>query len=441
MGDERNARRVRVERGIYRQPSGNYAVCTRYAGRLHFLTVGSDLDAARQARVELVDGVRWGEVPASPRLRFGAVAACWLERFEARVAAGERRPRTLEAHRYQLERHLLPALATRRISALAVEDVAALLHLLREKGCSAKTAANSLATLQSIMRFARRNGWVVADPVERLEHHERPQPPRRHQRVLGRKDIARLLAECSGRDRLMIATALYTGLRISELLGLIWDDIDFASGLVHLRAQLSRARRGEPARRVPPKTPASVRDIPLVVQLSRLLAAHKLTTPFAAPTDWVFATSNGTPFGHRNVARRCLTRAAERAGLNEDGWPPIRFHDLRHVFASHLIVDLGLDVAQVSRILGHASSTITLSVYTHLFDDARHTREIRERMSHSPFVVLLERGNPAAGSTTPDTARARRLPANRRARRRASRRRQAKSGIRPSPVMRRRGRS
>jgi integrase len=93
------------------------------------------------------------------------------------------------------------------------------------------------------------------------------------------------------------------------------------------------------------------------------------------------------------------------AGLNADGWPPLRFHDLRHVFASHLIVDLGLDVAQVSRILGHASPTITLSVYTHLFDDARHAREIRERMSNSAFAALLERGSGAAsGSVLPGAA-------------------------------------
>jgi integrase len=64
-----------------------------------------------------------------------------------------------------------------------------------------------------------------------------------------------------------------------------------------------------------------------------------------------------------------------------EGHLALRFHDLRHTFASHLILDVGLDVAQVSRILGHASATITLDVYTHLFDDARHGREIRTRMA------------------------------------------------------------
>jgi integrase len=184
-------------------------------------------------------------------------------------------------------------------------------------------------------------------------------------------------------------TALYSGLRISELLGLVWADVDFAAGLVRVTAQLSRAHRGEPAQRVPPKTPASVRGIPLLPQLADRLVAHRRGTPFASTTDWVFATSRGTPYGVRNVARRILKKAADDAGLNGDGRPALRFHDLRHTFASHLIVDLALDVAQVSRILGHASITITLDVYTHLFDDARHAQEIRARMATSQFARVL----------------------------------------------------
>jgi integrase len=94
-----------------------------------------------------------------------------------------------------------------------------------------------------------------------------------------------------------------------------------------------------------------------------------------------------------------LRRAADTAQLNGDGWPPLRFHDMRHTFASHLIVDLGLDVAQVSRILGHARITITLDIYTHLFDDARHAREIRERMAASEFASLLDGTGDQASAT------------------------------------------
>jgi len=327
MAPVKNRRRTRVERGVYRQPNGNFAVCARHAGRLHFRTCGRDLAAARRAREELIGALAEGKVPASPRLRFDTVADWWLERFEAKVAAGERHPRTLEAHRYHLDHNLLPRLASRRIAALGVDDVAALITELQSAGRSAKSTANALGTLQGILRFARRRGWVLADPVELLEPEERPRHPRRRQRVLGRPEIERLLDACPLRGRLLVTTALYSGLRISELLGLIWEDVDFAAGLIRVRAQLSRAHRSEPARRVAPKTPASEREVPLVKQLSHQLAAHKQASPFASPGDWVFATSRGTPYGHRNVARRVLTRAADAARLNGDGWPPLRFHE------------------------------------------------------------------------------------------------------------------
>jgi integrase len=308
------------------------------------------------------------------------------------VAAGERHPRTYEAHRFHLDHDLLPRLGRRRISSLGVEDIAELIIELRAARRSAKTTANALATLQSVLRFARRRGWILADPVELLEPEERPHPPRRSRgRVLGQAEIERLLDACPSRGRILVETSLFSGLRISELLGLTWADIDFAAGLIRVWAQLSRPHRGEPARRVPPKTPASVREVPLVPQLSDRLAAHRRATPFAASTDWVFVTSRGTPFGERNVARRVLKKAADATGLNDGGQAHLRFHDLRHTFASHLIIDLNLDVAQVSRILGHASITITLDAYTHLFDNARHAREIRRQMATSDFAALLSR--------------------------------------------------
>jgi hypothetical protein len=109
--------RVRVERGIYRQRNGKYAVCWRHAGRLRFRTVGFDLAAARRERLALIAATREGKVPVSPRLRFETVAGWWVDRFDAKVVAGERHPRTLEAHRYQLDRHLLPALGRRRVAS------------------------------------------------------------------------------------------------------------------------------------------------------------------------------------------------------------------------------------------------------------------------------------------------------------------------------------
>jgi Phage integrase family len=69
----------------------------------------------------------------------------------------------------------------------------------------------------------------------------------------------------------------------------------------------------------------------------------------------------------------------------------VRFHDLRHTFASHLIIDIRLDVVQVSRILGHARTSMTLDTYTHLFEEARHGADVRAELPKSDFANLLSR--------------------------------------------------
>jgi integrase len=179
-------------------------------------------------------------------------------------------------------------------------------------------------------------------------------------------------------------------MRLSELLGLTWNDIDHDNGLIHVRYQLSRARNDRPARRVRLKTQAATRDIPLLPQLGALLKRHKLASPYSRDGDYVFTSTLGTPLAPRNAERRGLRRAADDAGLNPPGQPRLRVHDLRHTFASHLIIELRLDVAQVSRILGHARPSITLDTYTHLFNHAAHTADIRHRMASSEFGHLLD---------------------------------------------------
>jgi integrase len=198
-------------------------------------------------------------------------------------------------------------------------------------------------------------------------------------------------------------------MRISELLGLICDDIDLARGAIHVRAQLSRARSGAPARRVPTKTRTSMRQIPLSPQLAAMLREHRHGSAFKAGGDWVFQTRNGTPLSQRNVQRRALAHAATVAGLRGAGCS-LRFHHLRHTFASHLILDLGLDVVQVSRILGHASVSTTLDIYAHLFDEARHAADIRVRMARSAFASLLEPGDEGHVITLPAPASSPRGP-------------------------------
>jgi len=168
--DHRPARRVRVEQGIYLQPNGKYAVCFMAAGRPRFRTVGCDIKKARTERTLFLESTRAGMRLATPELRFARVAGWWIERYERRVEAGERRERSLESNRYHLKKHLLPTFGPRLIRTLVVEDVADLISRLRATGKSEKTIAGALATLQSIVRLALRNGWISHNPAGSGRH-------------------------------------------------------------------------------------------------------------------------------------------------------------------------------------------------------------------------------------------------------------------------------
>ena len=382
-------KRERVERGIYRQRNGTYGVYVMAEGKPRFQTAGTKLAEARRERDLLSAKAQRGELAAPSALTFCELAEEWIIGFEAQVRSGERSERTLEHYRYHLDRHLLPAFGRRRLQGLTTDDCARLIASLRGKGLSPKTVAGALVPLGRVFALALRRGYLHDNPLRRLEASERPRPQRSEQRVLTHDEIGKLLAASLRSYRPLLATALYTGMRLQELLGLTWADVDFEAGLVRVRFQLSRARIDSPARRVRLKTNAAVRDIPLLPQLGALLKRHKLASRYSGERDYVFTTGRGTPLGWRNVERRGLRRAADRAGLNRESEPPLRVHDLRHTFASHLVVDLRLDVAQVSRILGHARPSITLDAYTHLFDQAGHAADIRARMAESRFARAL----------------------------------------------------
>jgi len=136
---------------------------------------------------------------------------------------------------------------------------------------------------------------------------------------------------------------------------------------------------------------ATKRDIVLLPELASLLEAHRVGVArlLGAPRqdDFVFTTSEGTPFHYRNVCTRGLDRAAGDAGLNPPELPKLTMHDLRHTFASHLIRQ-GIDPVRASRQLGHARPSITLDIYAHDFEDARGRDDIADKLS-AAFSGLL----------------------------------------------------
>jgi integrase len=294
-------------------------------------------------------------------------ASTWLHSIEGLV-----RPRTLEDYAGRLERHVLPRLGEHRLDEIGIDDILALIGDLRLRGYSDSTISTVFIPLSRLFAHAVRRSVIEANPISKLDRSERPRVSTRERPVLGRDEIGRLLDAAAPRYRTLLATAILSGLRQGELLGLHWRDVDFDNEVIRVRNALDRQRRN-----VPPKTQHALRDVVLMPALAEALQQHQAQSPFANPDDYVFTTRVGTPLHSANLGARALKPALKKAGLR-----PVRWHDLRHTFASLLIAG-GANITFVSRQLGHSSSQITLRVYAHLLDreeQAQRTRQMLQDM-------------------------------------------------------------
>jgi integrase len=139
---------------------------------------------------------------------------------------------------------------------------------------------------------------------------------------------------------------------------------------------------------VAPKTAHAVRDVVLMPALAQALAQHR-ETQFQQPDHYVFTTDLGTPLQWSRVARQALEPALKKAGIQH-----LRWHDLRHIYASLLIAG-GANITFVSRQLGHSSSQITLGVYSHLIDQERQAERDRDMLQEMLGDVVETSGEPA----------------------------------------------
>jgi integrase len=316
----------------------------------------------------------WRQWSAIPTL--AEYTADWLAGISSLV-----RPQTLEAYTYRLEQHVVPYLGAQRLDEITVDDILGLIGELREKGLSGGSIRSMLTPLSRLFSHAVRRDVIAVNPISKLDRTERPGSWMREQRVLNRDEIGRLLDAAPPQYRTLLATAVLSGLRQSELLALRWRDIDFAEHQIHVRRALDRKGRD-----VPPKTRHSVRDVVLMPGLAEALQRHREQSRFDGPEDFVFASRVGTPLHRRNIWRQAFEPAFTRAGIER-----LRWHDLRHTFAS-LLIGGGANVVFVSRQLGHGTSDVTLRVYAHLFDHAEQARRTREMLQEMFGEVVVPAG-------------------------------------------------
>ena len=220
------------------------------------------------------------------------------------------------------------------------------------KGLSPKTVRNIHQIIASAMKLAKEQKIIATDPtvgcaLPKLEHRE--------MKTLPVEQLTSFLREAKDSGIFeMYYVELATGLRRGELLGLKWEDIDFEYGNLRVKRQIARIN-GE-VMEAPLKTKNAYRTLPLAEDT---IAVLKQPRKKAGSSPWVFPGPTGGPISPDSVLHM-LHRVLKRAGL-----PRVRFHDLRHTFATPALQN-GVDIKTVSGMLGHFSAGFTLDTYAHV---------------------------------------------------------------------------
>lgn len=303
------ARRVRVERNIYRRSTGVLEVGFRdTAGKQRWRTVEGGLLAARKVRDDLLARRGRGEtIAGNSRLRFGEAADLWL-----RGPVLDLREATQAGYANAVEQHLRPRLGGHRLDGISADDLASLVRELRGLGKSEATIAVVLGVTGRIYKFAaRRLGWTGVNPTTLMLSSERPKVSLAKRRpIFTPEQFEQTIASATEPYRTLFTVAALTGARMSELCGLTWADTNLTDlDDAELTFGWQVDRKGN---RRPTKTDGSARTVPIPRELALLLARHKLAARDTRREAFVFSTRTGHPLGQRNVAR-ALRRAQTRA--------------------------------------------------------------------------------------------------------------------------------
>jgi integrase len=315
-------------------------------------TIAKEIMAKKRA--EAVEG-RYELPSKKPSPRLDEFAKEYFAYYQS-----NRRPQSVQRHKTAY-RALQHTFGHQRLADISPLDIERYKRQRQRVGVSGVTINRELAFLKNVFSKAIEWGKATDNPVKKVRLYREDNA---RTRFLSEEEEASLLACCSPQLKPLVVSALHTGFRASELIFLTWQDIDFRRGVVTVQA--GYAKNGES------------RSVPMNQVLTAIMKAVKLQ---GAEGERVFCSRQGTPY---RSFRTAFERAVRKAGIQD-----FTFHDLRHTFASRLVM-LGVDLPTVKELLGHKDITMTMR-YAHL--SAAHKQAAVKKLEKVPPIFTTAPDN------------------------------------------------
>jgi integrase len=328
-------------------------------GKRRWITMpkGSTKKKAKEKIREVEDQIKRGiYIPKDRMPLFKAVAKSWIK-----VKKPDVRPATLEGYQGHIKNHFdeFKKIPIDRITTARIENF---ISARRVDGMNLTTLRKLIVTLNQIFKYAVRHQYITDNPVTNAQRPKKQKAD--HKQEIKPLNPAQINALLDSVDDLKYNTlfrlAIFSGARQGELLGLKWFDVYWDDSQIHIQRSFNHNRMQLP------KTEKSNRRIDLGPAMMSELKRWRLMNRYSGNDDFIFPNLVGKPMCQSHMLSRHFFPALSAAEL-----PRIRFHDLRHTYAS-LKIEQGENIVYISKQMGHSSPVVTSTIYAHLINDSNY---------------------------------------------------------------------
>ena len=329
----------------------------------------------------------------------------WLNFWYQQYAKQTLRPTTQSGYENMIYNHIIPDIGKIPLNKLTQNDLQQFYARLKNGGRKVRTELYGKGLSDRMVRGChamcrKALEKAVADGIIRINPAigcKLPPKKAKEMQVLTREEMQRFMAQAKADGYFeLFLLELCTGMRRGEIVALQWDDLNLQTGELHICRQATTVHGN--IHICAPKTKSSIRTVILPPDIVKILAEYKKRIN----SRWMFPSpvKEDAPY-HPSAIRKVLDRTLERAECKH-----VRFHDLRHTFATTALAN-GMDVKTLSAIIGHISSETTLNIYTHITDNMQRSaaNKIEQGFGRNEGSLSEDKQTPDQAVKTPVRAK------------------------------------